>query len=195
MSTKQNNIIWQDNIEILSLFFWKKGILCGLLQWSLNNKMVIIGLNLPLSAPNKKWPGYWQEGVWDTHKGQHRTHTCMQLCKGVEQRWGVRWKCTHVHILTKVWYQKREDWDMPAGSYRGTHVCMQLCKGGGAEVGSQVDVHTCTNACTYSSQVVRLEEGRLGHAHRPYKSMFAWNCAKGGESGGHACVYWCMYTL
>ena len=79
---------------------------------------------------------------------------------------------------------------MPAGQYKSTHLHATMQRGWGAEVGSQVDVHTCTNACTYSSQVVKLEEGRLGHAHRAIQEhMFAWNYGKGGESGGHAYVY------
>ena len=97
------------------------------------------GLNLPHSAPNKNWPGYWKEGsLRETHN----------YAKDVEQMWGVRWACTHlvtnVYILTKIWDQKRGDWDMPAG-HTWEHICMQLCKGG-----SQVDMHTCTDACTYS---------------------------------------------
>ena len=46
--------------------------------------------------------------------------------KEVEQIWGVRWTCTdilmHLHILTKVWNQKRGDWDTQVGTQRGTYL-------------------------------------------------------------------------
>ena len=46
------------------------------------------------------------------------------------------------------------------------HIHMQLCKGGGADVGSQVDMHICTDACTHSNQGVGTDEGSMGHAQR-----------------------------
>ena len=76
----------------------------------------------------------------------------MQLCKG--SRADVRVRGTRIHvlmyvcILTKVCDQKRDDWDMHAG----THICMQLWKGGGAEVWSRVDMLTCTDICTHSNR-------------------------------------------
>ena len=42
-------------------------------------------------------------------------------------------------------------------------------------MGSQVDIHTCTDTCTYSNQNVAPEEGLLGHA-----------C---GAIQGHTCLH------
>ena len=39
------------------------------------------------------------------------------------------------------------------------HVCAQLYKRGGEEVGSQVDMYTCSHACIHSYQGVGPEEG------------------------------------
>ena len=49
---------------------------------------------------------------------------------------------------------------------KGAHVRMQLCKGSRAGVGSQVDMHTCTDACTHPNQGVWPAEGWLEHACR-----------------------------
>ena len=55
----------------------------------------------------------------------------------------------HVHILTKVWDLKRVDWDTHMGPHKGTAVVTKLCKGIGADVGSQVYMHTYTDACAH----------------------------------------------
>ena len=46
MSTKQNNITDKVKIEIEGNFC-KRSFLCGHLWWSLNTKIVIIGLSVP----------------------------------------------------------------------------------------------------------------------------------------------------
>ena len=38
--------------------------------------------------------------------------------------------------------------------YRGTYVSIKLCIGGGADMGSQMDINSCTDACTHSNQHV-----------------------------------------
>ena len=53
----------------------------------------------------------------------------------------------HVHIPTKVWEQ-----NVMTGTQtwcHGTHVSMKLFKGGGVDMGCQVDINSCTDACTY----------------------------------------------
>ena len=45
----------------------------------------------------------------------------------------------HVHILAKVWNQKRHDWN----THSGSHVCMWLCKGGAADMGTSNMVGSC----------------------------------------------------
>ena len=40
---------------------------------------------------------------------------------------------------------------------RGTHVSMQLYIGGGGNMGSQMDINTCTEAFTHSKQAVGTE--------------------------------------
>ena len=46
------------------------------------------------------------------------------------------------------------------------HPCFhQLCIGGRADMDSQVDINSCTDACTHSNQGVWPDAGRLGHTH------------------------------
>ena len=72
--------------------------------------------------------------------------------KGLEQMWGVTWTYTPAwHILAKVWNQNRDVWDTHTGLHRGICVCTQLFIGDGVDVGSQVDIHTGTDACTHSN--------------------------------------------
>ena len=70
-------------------------------------------------------------------------HTCIDACmysnQGVEPDEG--------------------DWDVHKEPHSGSQVCTQLCKGVRADVGSQVDIHTCTDACSYSTQSGGLGEG------------------------------------
>ena len=76
--------------------------------------------------------------------------------KGVQHTWGVTWTCIHipihVHILTKVRDPMRGGWDTQLGPYRSAHVYKQLSKGGRVGVECQMDMHTCTNACSHATQ-------------------------------------------
>ena len=61
---------------------------------------------------------------------------------------------THIHIkhiLIKVSDYKRGKWDIHAGPNSSKKFCMQLCKESGLHVGSQVGMHKCPDACTYSN--------------------------------------------
>ena len=57
----------------------------------------------------------------------------------------------HVHILTKVWGHT-------CRATQDAHVCMQLCKFG-ADVGTQVDMQTYTDAYAHSIKGVGPEMG------------------------------------
>ena len=70
-----------------------------------------------------------------------------------------------VHILNKVWDQRWTDWNIHTVPHTETHISMSLCKGNGAECGTQVDISTCTDACTHSKQGVGTEMRCLGHIH------------------------------
>ena len=76
----------------------------------------------------------------------------------LEQTFKVRWACIHVlmhvHILNKVGEQKWGNWDTNTLTYRGTQISIKLCIGSGADMGSQVDINSCTDACTHSNQGV-----------------------------------------
>ena len=83
------------------------------------------------------------------------------ICKGDGEEFG-----THVDISTctdacthsiQGVRTKLGDWDTYTVSYRVTHVSMYLCKGSGAHFWSQVDMHTCNDAYTYSKQGVGPE--------------------------------------
>ena len=65
----------------------------------------------------------------------------------------------HVHIPNKVWEQKSGDWDTNTLPYRATQISMKLCVGDGADMGSQMDINSCTDACTHSKQGVGPEAG------------------------------------
>ena len=71
----------------------------------------------------------------------------------------------HVHILNKVWDLKQGDWDTDTVTHRGTQVSMKLCIGNGADISSQVDINSCTAACTHSKQVVGTEMRLLENKH------------------------------
>ena len=58
----------------------------------------------------------------------------------------------HVHTINKVWEQKSGDWDTKTLPYRGTQVSIKISTGGGTDMGSQVDINSCTDACSYSNQ-------------------------------------------
>ena len=47
--------------------------------------------------------------------------------------------------------------------YMGTQISIKLCMQGGADMGSQVDINSCTDACTHSKQGVVPHAGSLGH--------------------------------
>ena len=88
---------------------------------------------------------------WDTDIG-HKS-----LCVTVQRGWmlGVRRKCIHVlihlHIVSKVSYQKNDAWHKHMGLHRGTHV-HATTKMVGEDMGSQVDIHTFSDACTVSNE-------------------------------------------
>ena len=71
----------------------------------------------------------------------------------------------HVHILNKLWEEKWGDWDTHTGTHRHNQCSMKLCIGGGADMVSQVDINSCTDACTHSKQGVRPQAGWMGHTH------------------------------
>ena len=74
--------------------------------------------------------------------------------KGVKQMWRVGW--IYIHVLMHVYTLIKggpEDWEMHVGPYRDAYVCVQLCKRDGADMGSQMDMHSCTNACTFLTKV------------------------------------------
>ena len=106
-----------------------------------------------------------------------------------------------VHILNKVWEEKLDDWDINTLPYRGTQVSIKLCKGCGADMDSQVDINSCTDACTCSKQGVGTEMRWLGHKHTAIQGHSTWHqsmhrgCTRWGQSGGHKFMYWCMYTF
>ena len=49
------------------------------------------------------------------------------------------------------------DWDTCTVTNRGTQVSIKLCIGAEPNMGSQMDINSCTNACTHSKQGVRTE--------------------------------------
>ena len=58
----------------------------------------------------------------------------------------------NVNSPNQVWEQKWGDWDTKTLPYRGTQVSIKLCIGGGADMGSQVDINLCTDACIHPTQ-------------------------------------------
>ena len=83
---------------------------------------------------------------------------------------------------------------------RSTHVWTQLCKGDGAVIGSQMDMHTCTDACTHSNKLWdQMKDDWDKHTGPNRKYVSACSCGKAVEqiwkSGVHAYMYWCMYTF
>ena len=89
-------------------------------------------------------------------------HPCLRVtAKGVEQTMGVRWTCIHVlmhvHIVIKMCELKWGDWDTTTVPHKSTQVSISLFKGGETDMVSQVDMYTCTDACTHFNQGVALQ--------------------------------------
>ena len=70
-----------------------------------------------------------------SYKGPHNS---IHLCIGDGAMWQVRWACIHVlmhvHLLVKVWNEKRSGWAMKIGMKRVTHIWGQLYKRVGAVI-------------------------------------------------------------
>ena len=59
----------------------------------------------------------------------------------------------HVHILKKVWDHKHEVTGTQTHCHTGTpQVSIKLWIGGGPDMGSQVDINSCPDACTHSKK-------------------------------------------
>ena len=80
----------------------------------------------------------------DIHSG---TDACTHSSQGVWPEAG--WLAAHTHTLP----------------CRGIHVSIKLCIRGGVDMGSQVDINSCTDACIHSNHGVGPEAGWLGHTH------------------------------
>ena len=65
----------------------------------------------------------------------------------------------HVHIQNKMGEQKSGDWGTNTLTYRGTQLSIKVCIWGGADMDSQVDINSCTDACTPTNQGVGPEAG------------------------------------
>ena len=70
------------------------------------------------------------------------------------------------------------------------------------DMGSQVHLNACTNACTHSKQGVETQIRWLGHKHTGYTEDTQVSiklCIQGGadmgSQDGPKSMYWCMYTL
>ena len=167
------------------------------------------------------WSRHWESGrhnyitnaLTDSKQGvgiesgwlactQWHTWAPMFACnnaKGVEQTWGVRWTCIHVlmhvHILIKVREHKWGDWDTNTLPYRCFQVSIKLCTGYWTDMGSQVDINSCTDACTHSNQDMCPEVGWLWQTHNAtqrylcfYQTMHRER-SRHGESDGHVYMY------
>ena len=107
-----------------------------------------------------------QEGGWDTDGGNRVIHICVQLPNVCGADVGSR---VDMHICTDICTHSTQSLGpekrylaYACGATQGhpcLHVtnsskqfCMQLCKGSGPDVGSQVGMHKCPDACTYSNK-------------------------------------------
>ena len=90
-------------------------------------------------------------------------------CKRGGADMGVRWTCIHVlmhvHIVIKMWELKWGHWDTTTVPHKGTQVSISLFKGGETDMVSQVDMYTCTDACTHFNQYVGPQARWMGHTH------------------------------
>ena len=48
-------------------------------------------------------------------------------------------------------------WDTNTLTYRGTQLSIKLCIGDGADMDSQMNINSCTDACAHSNQGVGPE--------------------------------------
>ena len=52
-------------------------------------------------------------------------------------------------------------------THRGTQDSIKLCIGDGRDMGSQVDINSCTADCTHSKEGVETQAGCQAHTHTP----------------------------
>ena len=106
----------------------------------------------------------------------------------------------HVHILTKVWDQGWHDFD--THSVTQVHPCFHVSmQRGQPDIGSDLHMHTCTDACTHFNHDVGPEEMLLRHTQYctggtqvfHVTVQMGWSVL--GESGTHVYMYWYMYTF
>ena len=142
---------------------------------------------------------YGQEGwLGHTHVAIHLSTTMPRGRAGMMSQMDMH-ICTHAHSTKDVWPEKQwlghKCWSEREYLF---HKTMQWC---GADMISQVDMHTCIGAWTHFNQGVRPEKGltgicALGHTEA---HMLHTNIQRGwirhGESSRHIYMYWCMYTF
>ena len=84
---------------------------------------------------------------------------------------------------------------------RGPHVSINVFKGDGADMESQWDINSCTDAWTHCNQVVGPQVEWLEHAPSTTQKnpsfhismVMGWTTHE--ESGREKYIYWCMYTF
>ena len=67
------------------------------------------------------------------------------------------------------------------GEHSIIHICVQLSNICGRHVGSNVDMYTCTDTCTHSTQSVGPEKKYLAYAcgaTQGYPCLYVTNCSK-----------------
>ena len=133
-----------------------------------------------------------------THVGQDRgTHVCIQLWKGD----GAEVKSqVDMHACPDVCSYSTSDVGQEDGLLGHTQGAGQMCtflhttmQRGGADVGSQVNMHTCTNACTHCKvwgQMWGDWDTYMGSCvHTCLHSTMERGWCRYGESDGHAYMY------
>ena len=86
--------------------------------------------------------------------------------------------------------------------YTGTQVTIKLCMQGGADMGSQDDLNSCTDACTHSKQGVGTEmqdDWDIKHSaiqgHPGFHKTMHRECYTHQQAGRQKFMYWYMYTF
>ena len=153
---------------------------------------------------NKVWEQKW--GDWGTNKQPYRyTKVSIKLCIGTGADMGSQ---VHINACTDDCTHSKQgvgtklgDWDTNTLAYRDTQVSIKLCIQGGADMGSQDDLNSCTDACTHSKQVVGTEMRWPGHIHTDIQGYPGFHqtmhreCYTHQQAGRYKFIYWCMYTF
>ena len=137
-------------------------------QAKMGSQMDINRWTIHIHILNNVWEQKW--GDWNTNTLPYRgTKVSIKLCIGDGAYMGSQ---VDINSCTDAWKYSKQGvgtemrWLGHKHTATHGHPCFhQTMHRGGEDMGSQMDINSCTDACTHSNQGVWPEAGWLGHTH------------------------------